>query len=212
MYSRAHMGQDRVSGEPCTGLPVALVLDFQGYSLSQVSRRSGGDGGRGWGRVPPWGGAPGVQVPCLSLWSCAGGCAKGKSSAGQGGLSSCLGRVRMAAGQGSAFSWPSPGTGGLEHPLVALSKAGRAFLSGAQPLPGRGVGELEGGVDRPPTVGTGAWALVPALPEHLVGETPATGRGLASLPSAVEKGSPGSWERRAELWGLVGSGQSQPGR
>ena len=128
-------------------------------------------------------GLPGVRVPCLSLWSCAGGCAKGKSSVGQGGLSSCLGRVRMAARQGSAFSWPSPGTGGLKHPLVALSKAGRAFLpeapsqrrEGSRGAGGRGGQAAHGGDRRLGSDPRPARALGGGDPRHR------PGAGISSL-------------------------------
>lgn len=152
-------------------------------------------------------GLPGVRVPCLSLLSCAGGCAKGKSSAGRGGPFFLPGQGQAGSWAGLCFllafawdRWPPAPPGGPEQGWESLSSRS------SQPVPAWGVGELEGGVDGLPMVGTGAWALIPALPEHLAEETPATGRGLASLPSAVEKGSLGSWERRAELWGLVGSG------
>ena len=146
--TRAHRGQDRVSGEPGMGPRVALVLDFQGYSLSRVSRGSPGDVRRGLGHVPPWCGAPGgfgcLSHPPVLCW----GLSADESPRGGGSLSSCLVRVRLPAGQGSAVSWASPVTGGLEHPLVAPSKAGRAFLPEAPSQHwGWGVGELEGGAD-----------------------------------------------------------------
>ena len=55
-------------------------------------------------------------------------------------------------------------------------------------------------------LGTGAWALIPTLPEHKEEDTPAAGPGL--YPFAVEKGSRGSWERREErsLGGWWGQG------
>ena len=39
---------------------------------------------------------------------------------------------------------------------------------------------------------------MPVLPEHEEEDTPAAGPGPVSLPFVVEKGSRGSWERRAE--------------
>ena len=84
--------------------------------------------GSGWVRVP---------VLCWGL-------SAGESPRGLGSLSSCLVRVRLPAGQGSAVSWASPVRGGLEHPLVAPSKAGRAFLPEApSQRRGWGVGELD---------------------------------------------------------------------
>lgn len=106
----------------------------------------GGMAGEAWGmslrgaglRV----GSGALSHPPVLCW----GLCAGESHRGRGGLSSCLVGVRLPAGQGSAISWASPVTGGLEHPLVAPSEAGRAFLPEAPSLRrGRGVGELERG-------------------------------------------------------------------
>lgn len=212
LCTRAHVGQDRVSGEPCTGLRVALVLDLKGYSLSQVSRRSGAMAGEAGGVSLRGAGLPGVRGPVSASGPVLGAVRRESHRRGRGPFF-LPGQGQDGSWAGLCFllaftwdRWPRAPPGGPEQGWESLSSRS------SQPALGRGgVGELEGGVDGPPTVGTGAWALIPALPEHLVEETPAIGWGLASLPSAVEKGSPGSWERRAELWGLVGSGQSQPG-
>ena len=172
------------------GPRVALVLDFQGYSLSRVSRGSPGDVRRGLGHVPLWCGAPGgfgcLSHPPVLCW----GLSADESPRGGGSLSSCLVRVRLPAGQGSAVSWASPVTGGLEHPLVAPSKAGRAFLPEA-PSQHWGWGGGRAG-------GRGGRGWGPVLPKHEEEDTPAAGPGPVSLPFVVETGSRGSWERRAE--------------
>lgn len=63
-------------------------------------------------------------------------------------------------------------------------------------------------------LGTGAWALIPTLPEHKEEDTPAAGPGLVSLSLCGGEGVTGVMgeKRRAEPWGMVGPGQSQPGR
>lgn len=63
-------------------------------------------------------------------------------------------------------------------------------------------------------LGTGAWALIPALPEHKEEDTPAAGPGLVSLSLCGGEGVTGVMgeKRRAEPWGMVGPGQPQPGR
>lgn len=157
--ARAHVGQDRASGEPCTGLRAAPVLGFKGHSLPQASRRPGGCGGRGWGRVPPWGGAPGGSgalsqplVLCWGLW-------EGKVTGRAGGPFFLPGQGQDGSWAGLCFllaltwdRWPRAPPGGPEQGWESLSSRS------SQPAPGRGVGELEGGVDGRPQ-----WGQAPGL-------------------------------------------------